>query len=93
LTRNIDTIPKEDASGSASAECRDEALGAPSDQSDPKEGDIAIGCTIQFSDYSRQVAWDRFWDQMYALMLPIVAAQTRERSPHTSAESDHAEEE
>jgi hypothetical protein len=30
---------------------------------------------------------------MYALMLPIVAAQTKERSPHTSAESDDAEEE
>jgi len=59
----------------------------------PKEGDIAVGCTIQFSDYSCQVARDRSWDQMYALMLAIVAAQTKERSPHTSAESDDAEEE
>jgi len=44
-----------------------------SDQPPSEEDDSEVGGTIQFSGSSRQVAWDRFWDQIHALMPPIVA--------------------
>jgi len=67
--------------------------GARSDQPPAETGDGELGGTIQFKDYSRQVAWDRFWDQMYALMLPIVVERTRLRSADSAAAQSDASEE
>jgi hypothetical protein len=31
--------------------------------------------TIHFDDPSREVAWNRFWDDVYALLLPSIIEQ------------------
>lgn len=30
---------------------------------------------VRFSDPAREPAWDTFWDEMYALLLPFVIEQ------------------
>lgn len=40
--------------------------------------------TMQFSDPSREVTWDQFWDEMYTLLLPLVIEQTQQQD--TSAQ-------
>lgn len=88
MTEDKSAIPEQGATGSPSADMRDTAPGVSatrSDRSPAEEDESEMGGTIRFSDYSRQVAWDRFWDQMYALMLPIVVKRSRQRSSDSAA--------
>lgn len=54
---------KEDITSSP-AHLHESAPGAPEDFWRAEDGDIEPGGTIRFNYYTRQVAWDRFWDQM-----------------------------
>jgi hypothetical protein len=97
LTDYERAIPEQGVTGSPSENLLEKAPGVPATQSGQPlavEGDGEMRGTIQFSDYSRQVAWDRFWDQMYALMLPIVAERASTRSsPSAPAAPDASKEE
>lgn len=96
MTEDKSAIPEQGATGPPSADERDTAPGVSAtrfDRSPAEEDESEMGGTIQFSDYSRQVAWDRFWDQMYALMLPIVVERSRQRSSDSAtATSDVSKE-
>jgi hypothetical protein len=40
---------------------------------------------IKFTDPARQAAWDRFWDEMYALVREDIAAKVRKEREEPAA--------